>query len=181
MLSPISMYSVLRPYTLLVLPFLALVGSCNKHPAGTECPQITQAPQAFLDYWYFPEGSQWVYRLQGSIPTVYDTVRVAYARESHQTNRSPGDPLAACVQAYQVSLTHSNHRYFPGTGKAATDFLATHPLFYQQEWVLTQSNDVRTQYPLEIGFGYPIRIGEKLLSSLLVVDTLPVVTPAGMF
>ena len=41
-----------------LLSLSVLLGACKKEVA--ECTHLTRAPQAFLDYWYFPEGSSWV-------------------------------------------------------------------------------------------------------------------------
>lgn len=146
-----------------------------------DCPQLTRAPQAFLDYWFFPKGSLWVYRLQGSTPAIYDTMRVARADEHHTTYYSDGDVIEPCIQNYQAYLTHSNATYFPGTGKLGAEAFSSDPHFHENEWVLSHFSDVRTLYSPEVGFGYPIRPGQNLLNRLTVVDTAAVATPVGTF
>lgn len=160
---------------------LMILGACGKQATVTECPQLTRAPQAFLDYWYFPEGSYWVYRLRGINPAVYDTLRVVFAQESHLTQYEDGNSRVPCVQGYQTALTHTNRTYFPGTGKLGTELLASDPAFYGQDWAVTHVSEVRTLYSPEVGFGYPIRLGQQLLSRLTFVDTSAVMTPAGTF
>ena len=86
-----------------------------------------------------------------------------------------------CVQSYLTNITHSNSTYFPGTGRLGTEILTTHPSFYEQDWVLNHESDVRTLYSPEVGFGYPIQVGQKLLNRLTFVDTMAVVTPVGTF
>ncbi len=164
---------------LAALLLAATLGACQKQPA--ECPRLTRAPQAFLDYWYFPEGSTWVYQLRGASPAVYDTMRVSSARESHSTRYSDGDNRVPCVQGYQVSITHSNRTYFPGANQPGTEYLASDPIFHGEDWVMNQLSSVGTLYSPEVGFGYPIRLGQKLLDRLTFVDTAAVVTPAGTF
>lgn len=160
--------------------FVAALGACRKQPA--ECPQFTRAPQAFLDYWYFPEGSSWIYRLREANPVpVYDTLRVSFAREQHITESVDSDNRAPCVQGYLVSLTHSNRTYFPGGNRLGTEFLASDPLFYGEDWVMNQLSSVGTLYSPEVGFGYPIRLGQKLLNRLTFTDTTAVTVPAGTF
>ncbi|WP_152559750.1 hypothetical protein [Hymenobacter sp. IS2118] len=164
---------------LFLLLLATALSSCRKQPA--ECPQLTRAPQAFLDYWYFPKGSTWVYQLRGTSPAVYDTMRVSFARESHSTRYSDGDKRVPCVQGYQASVTHSNRTYFPGAGGLGTEYLASDPLFRGEDWVLTHTSSVGTLYSPEVGFGYPIRLGQKLLDRLTFADTAAVTTPAGTF
>lgn len=166
---------------LLVAGIMLSLPACKKQPAVTECPQITRAPQAFLDYWYFPKGSFWVYRLRGSNPVVYDTMRVTRADESHTTYYSDGDASEPCIQNYQAYVTHSNMTYFPGTGKLGAEAFASDPHFHGYDWVLSHFSDVKTLYSPEVGFGYPIRLGQKLLNRLTSVDTVAVATPAGTF
>ncbi|HEX8329555.1 MAG TPA: hypothetical protein VF629_18605 [Hymenobacter sp.] len=160
------------------------LGACKKQPA--ECPQLTRAAQAFLDYWYFPEGSSWVYQLKGSRPAVYDTMRVIGASESHLTDPSGGDPRTPCVQSYSAAITHSNRTYFPGPRSSdprrlGTEYLASSPLFHGEDWVMEHSLDVQTLYPPEVGFAYPVRLAQKIFNRLTFVDTAAVTVPAGTF
>lgn len=157
----------------------AALGACKKEPQ--ECGKLTSAPQAFLDYWYFPKGSFWVYRLRGSNPIVYDTMRVTRSDERHTTSYSDGDPIQPCIQNYQSYLTHSNTAYFPGTGRLGGESFATDPLFHGEDWVLNHGSDVRTLYQPQVGFIHPIRLGQQLLNRLTYVDTTAVATPAGTF
>ena len=164
----------------IALLFSIALGGCKKEPS--ECVQLSRAPQAFLDYWYFPEGSTWVYRLKGRTPAVYDTLRVSFARESHSTNYSDGDNRVPCVQAYQVSLPHSNRTFFPGVNGPGTEFLAADAFTDGEGYsTLSQVSSVATLYAPEKAFGYPFRLGQKLHDRLTFVDTAAVVTPAGTF
>lgn len=159
----------------------APLGACHKEPA--ECPQLSRAPQAFLDYWYFPVGSSWVYQLKGRTPAVYDTLRLYAANEQHSTEYSDGDNRVPCVQYYSVALTHSNRTFFPGIGKnPGTEYLsATAFSDGQGYYVLQQSSGVGTLYSPQEAFAYPIRPGQKVYQRLTFVDTAAVVTPAGTF
>lgn len=162
-----------------LLALSMLTGACKKQ--ARECAQLTRAPQAYLDYWYFPEGSQWVYRLRGARPAVYDTMRTVLTDEAHSTHYQDGDSRIPCVQGYRTTLTHSNRTYFPGTGGLGLEVMASDPAFHGEDWVVNHASEVRTLYPLEVGFGYPIRLGQKLLNYLTFVDTAAVTTPAGTF
>jgi hypothetical protein len=51
---------------LLMLSFCMV---CCRQPK--ECTNIVKAPQPFLDYYYFPNGSYWVYRLESDSAVVY--------------------------------------------------------------------------------------------------------------
>jgi len=162
------------------LLLFSVLGACKKEPS--ECVQLSRAPQAFLDYWYFPEGSTWVYRLKSSTPAVYDTLRVSFAREQHSTAYSDGDNRVPCVQSYQVSMPHSNRTFFPGSTGPGTEFLASDAFSDGEGYhILNQVSSVGTLYSPPEAFGYPIRLGQKVHQRLAFVDTAAVVTPAGTF
>ncbi len=157
--------------------------ACKKQSTVTECPQLTRAPQAFLDYWYFPKGSFWVYRLKGASPAVYDTMRVTQADENHTTYYSDGDAHQPCIQIYQAYVTHSNRAYFPGipgTGQLGAEIFASDP-YFQGEHLVMHHTSIGLYYSPEVGFGYPIQLGQKLLNRLTFVDTAAVATPVGTF
>ena len=80
--------------------------NCNKND---ECEQVIQAPQEFLDYWFFPEGSWWVYQNQnGEIDTAICTRSDSFF---YQLNDHHGVP-PYCKWIYQSLLKHSNDTYF---------------------------------------------------------------------
>ncbi|MEA3496383.1 MAG: hypothetical protein U9R42_10150 [Bacteroidota bacterium] len=83
----------------LVIFLLLQVSSCREKG----CEAIKKAPQEFLDYWYFPEGSWWVYQNQdGEI----DTVKCFENKIEHDYDFFP------CVFQYLSAVKHSNKKYF---------------------------------------------------------------------
>ena len=79
------------------------------------CTEIKQAPQEFLNCWYFPEGSWWEYQLKDS-GGVYDKVTVIYQHEEYYEPNSADVNhfgVKPCVKYYQTTWQHSNEKYYP--------------------------------------------------------------------
>ncbi len=87
---------------------LLLVFSCTKKEAEIEEGIIqTEIEKGFLEYWFFPEGTYWVYQLNGW--EIYDTVSVIGTYAGYED-----DPYAFYQEAgniYHVYTEHSNKEY----------------------------------------------------------------------
>ncbi|MBC7447953.1 MAG: hypothetical protein H7330_07820 [Hymenobacteraceae bacterium] len=173
-------------FLLLALPLLA--SSCRKdaNPPPT-CTTVTDVPPAFLAYWYFPQGSWWVYQLKDAVPAIYDTVRVAGAgRMYRQPYEAYGAP--ACVWGYGARLEHSNRTYFPGAPLVAggppqrgVEGLSSFSGLDFGRWGMSQSGDAGFSPP-EACFVYPFTVGGRGASNwYLTADTAQITTPAGTF
>lgn len=109
------------------LLFLSLtIFSCKEDPP-VSCKSVLEAPKEYLDYWYFQEGSWWVYQLEGSNPAIYDTVIVIYNKAEYPDPYDNSWGLyRTCLMHYQITLQHSNKIYFPsftGTGNGGSEVL----------------------------------------------------------
>ena len=79
-----------------------------------ECPEIKAAPQEFLDYWFFPEGSWWVYQLVDEDTAIFDTIYTEGGDQwAHEETPECNGGFAPCRTNYQISFIHSNDLYFP--------------------------------------------------------------------
>lgn len=93
----------------ITITFLICTGllfqNCDRTP---ECQKIYEPPQDFLDYWYFPEGSWWIYKLKDTVPAVYDTVRVTGSEDfktpSYDQAHEP------CIHYYWTWWEHSLYK-----------------------------------------------------------------------
>ncbi|MBC7447952.1 MAG: hypothetical protein H7330_07815 [Hymenobacteraceae bacterium] len=153
---------------------LLLTSGCKKDPPP--CETIAEAPPAFLAYWYFPEGSWWVYQLQDSVPAVFDTVRVVH-RWQGQVESEPGEGRL-CRFGYTVRYEHSNAAYFPGVpGKKGFEALAIEP-----KWSLSHYSKAGFYSMQGHSFVYPFVIGRGVMpDDYLTADTAQLTTPAGTF
>ena len=87
-----------------LIPVLLIAGCKEKEAVFPRCSSVISAPQEFLDYWFMPKGSWWVYRLKGSNPAVYDTVR---ANLLHFAGFDPpASPFEPCIMRYEMGLGH---------------------------------------------------------------------------
>jgi len=127
---------------------------CNKND---ECEQVTQAPQEFLDYWFFPEGSWWVYRNQdGEFDTVTCTIR-----ESNFYKPEDAYGLIPCLYYYRCYYKHSNKKYFPDVGmknRHSLEGLSSNSGVF---WNLLASNN-NNYYHFSYFFKYTYRIGDTI-------------------
>lgn len=78
--------------------------SCKKEK---KCAPIPDLPQDFLDYWFFPKDSWWVYQLKDS--TLIDTLTVKNTYVDFKDISIEGPP--ECVKTYNIFLTHSADIY----------------------------------------------------------------------
>ena len=162
-----------------------LTGSCQKtgrtEPAN--CPQVQQAPAAFLAYWYFPKGSYWVYQKRGSQPIEVDTVTVIGTEVRVFQPGQTTYGLPTCTELYDLACWHSNRRAFPGYS-SNNGFRGLESFGSQEEsgqWFVTQT----TENMYDIGFlwSYPQRpVGQPIANTgPTLLDTIPVSVPAGTF
>ena len=163
-----------RTFLLLLALLPMLSNNCKKE---AECETVLSAPQDFIDYWHFPEGSWWVYRLQGD-STAVDTVRVVNSSDGHV---KPGTPEAGefptCEKIYQMLLDHSNRQYFASnpTYKRNGQLFFDGQTWYargKHEWRLTLSGDVAISVSGWI-LSYPFIIGDRYENGIYLADTLP--------
>jgi len=151
-----------------IISILFLNIACNKND---ECDVITQAPQEFLDYWFFPVGSWWVYRNQdGEIDTVTCTIR-----ESNFYTPEDAYGLIPCLYYYRCFYDHSNKKYFPDVGmknKHSIEGLSSNNGIF---WNLLASN-YGSYYYFQYFFKYPYNIGDtvnyKVISNKVRLTTI---------
>ena len=91
------------------------IQSCGPD-CDADCAEIVEAPTDFLDNWYFPEGSWWVYKLEDSSKIIYDTVYMQRVNRYYETETSECTDLsyAPCISRYRTTVTHSNRDYYHG-------------------------------------------------------------------
>jgi len=142
---------------LIFLPIASLMFlnmDCNKND---ECEVITQAPQEFLDYWFFPVGSWWVYKNQdGEFDTVTCTIR-----ESNFYTPDDANGLIPCLYYYICYYKHSNKHYFPDTGMYNTHKIQGVSSNNGIYWNLLASNS-NNYYYFEYFFKYPFNIRDTI-------------------
>jgi len=170
---------------LLIVPFTTLLGGCKKQTVMEECPQVAEAPQEFLNYWFFPEGSYWVYRQRGSAPAVYDTVR-AFAAKTRVFK--PGQAtygLPTCVALYEANFSHSNRTFFRGLSSLQNfmGFENISSLNSGSAWGGQQTTNAGNLYSPGLFFAYPLPPPGTMLSpdGPLLLDTAAVTVPVGRF
>ena len=177
----------MKHFYLLVLPAaLALAGSgCRKTPAEpAQCGQVSRAPAAFLAYWYFPQGSYWVYQKRGSQPVEVDTVTAIYAQMRVFQPGATTYGLPTCTELYNYTCWHSNRRYFRGTS-ANSNYRGMEQFETQEEggqWFVSQSS-VDYMYAAEFYWASLLRpLGQPIASAgPVLLDTTAVRVPAGTF
>ena len=88
-----------RIFLLFACILVICTSSCKK-----ECKEITKLPRNFLKYWYFDEGSWWVYKLKDSL-NVFDTVKLqgSIIRLSGYED----DQRASCTEYAGMTTIHS--------------------------------------------------------------------------
>jgi|GEM_PF-6614802 len=89
-----------------IVSLLFMNMDCNKND---ECEVITQAPQEFLDYWFFPVGSWWVYRNKDG---EFDTV-TCILKDSIYYKPNDNYGLFPCIYYYNCTFKHTNQEYYP--------------------------------------------------------------------
>ena len=170
-----------RTFLMLLALLPMLSNRCRKEvpPRSWPCETIEQAPQAFLNYWYFPPGSWWVYRLQGDT-AVTDTVRVDYHDSSYHKNSTHMRGVLPCQWYYGHSLLHSNKEFFPDSGGYDGRESIDAQYIGNKSWALSHGASCNL-YPYEHFLHYPFVVGDIYAHSqrLISIDTL--ITPAGTF
>lgn len=171
-----------------IIRFVALstlLGACKKEPTVTECNYVEQAPREFLDYWFFPDGSYWVYRQRGSVPAVLDTVRTLAAETRVFKPGQATYGLPTCVTLYEAHFSHSNRTFFRGYSSLQNFIGAEHVVSLNsgKGWGAQQSNEAGNIYSTGLILVHPLPQPGIMLSRLgpTLLDTLPVTVPAGRF
>ena len=161
---------------------LLLIVSCDKKTPDPGCKTVNESPQAFLDYFYFPEGSWWVYKLKGSNPAEYDTLKLTYRNKTyHQPAEAHG--TEPCAYVYSTYLMHSNQTYFFGTGgnlRGGEELFAKSSAI--NKWYIEWSTHAGPIPSPGALFFYPYKVGEQLTSKGAIIakeDTL--ITPLQAF
>lgn len=90
-----------------VLVLLCFFSCGPKQPEIPPCKEFAEAPQEFLDYWFFPKGSFWVYKLDSSAD-IYDTVVVDISNAGRGVTDPEAGIYEGCGMVYWTSLTHSD-------------------------------------------------------------------------
>lgn len=97
---------MLRKTKKIVLLFAIVMSCAGLFSCDDKCKDIAYLPPGFLNYWFFNQGSFWVYQLNDSTTTVFDTVRVVGAKkEVEPPSREPERPI--CVEWALLTLEHS--------------------------------------------------------------------------
>ena len=124
---------------ILLLTGLSLQNCGNDCDA--DCTEIKEAPKEFLDYWYFPEGSWWIYQLQDSTKEVFDTIRLAGSAEyysdveigCYDNNYEP------CIRRYEAYFEHSSNFYSdPVSSKLGGELYRCQFNSNNEKWYLAQ-------------------------------------------
>ena len=176
-----------RFYLFALLTALAFAGSsCRKTPAEpAQCAQMQRAPAAFLAYWYFPQGSYWVYQKRGSQPVEVDTVTVIYTQVRVLQPGASTYGLPTCTELYDYTCWHSNRRYFrgynPADGYRGLEYFSTQE--ESGQWFVSQESRAANLSPLGFMWSYPQRpVGQPIAhTGPTLLDTIPVRVPAGTF
>ena len=170
---------------LLTVPFTILLGGCKKQTAIEECPQVAEAPREFLNYWFFPEGSYWVYRQRGSAPAVYDTVRAGAPQIRVFKPGQATYGLPTCVTLYEANFSHSNRTFFRGYSSLQNfmGFENMRSLNNSLAWGVQQSNEAGNVYSTGLVLTHPLPPLRGMLSATgpTLLDTTAVTVPAGHF
>jgi hypothetical protein len=86
---------------IVIISFIVSFFSCKK-----KCDSIDELPHEFLDYWYFNQGSWWVFQLKDST-NIYDTVTVS--KDELFTNGVNNDGgYLSCTEYITYFFRHSN-------------------------------------------------------------------------
>ena len=156
--------------------------SCKKDNIPDECASVLEAPKEYLDYWYFPSGSWWVYKLKDSLPAVYDTVKVTLANSTYFTPNEPDRGGArSCLRMYNARYEHSNATYFPGGIKPGYEIYNSLQDGATSKWYIQQESYIFSLHSPDIFFVYPFLINETLPGGAKIVDTNQVTTPLSTF
>lgn len=165
-------------YLLLLLPFI--LGSCDRNQYVCKEQDLVEAPPEFLQYWYFPKGSYWIYKLQDTVG-VYDTVRVTNDHKRYCKGDDPHNPdcdQGNCVWMYSNTWEHSDTTFFYSKPNYPANHYTT-SYYFGTYWAVAGSGSAASTPPYL--FKYPYTINETFLGNTKVVseDTINVI--AGTF
>lgn len=144
----------------ILLYFAFQLPSCGNY-FSDECDNILEAPQEFLDYWYFPDGSWWVYQIND---TIIDTVTISTSIK-HFDKDDLTDINGSCVYIYNASFRHSNQLLFPGNSNTH-DFYS---VYLNNHWLL--GSYPRYYWNFDFFFIYPLTVGQTISYQQIGVDT----------
>lgn len=175
---------ILKKYILIFLYFIILQ-ACGKNDRD-ECSIIQKAPNDYLDYWFFKEGSFWVYQLIDSAKTI-DTVKVIRVWIETSTPRmvdlaeeNTYDHFVACKEHNNLSIQHSNQQYFTPGGASNESYLTT--IYAKDENSYYLGNNFCCK---NTGSGflikYPFVLEDEITNGGHFVDTNSVTTPMQTF
>lgn len=169
----------------MLLLFISLSYGCSKSEFGPKCQAVKKAPEEFLDYWFFPKDSWWVYKLKGSSPAVYDTVTTAGIPKADYFEPYEQIPpyfySGPCEMYYQYMLLHSNSTYFPRRDRSEGREILSSESFGDR-WVVNQIWDTKGLATEDFLFTYPLQVGVKPgCCEYWAADTHAVVTPTYVF
>lgn len=78
-------------------------GDCDDEPIDTVTYDTLFQNDTFLSYWFFPEGSWWVYKRTDTNVVAYDTARVTLSELRQELH-----PSGKVLSMYMMHITHSN-------------------------------------------------------------------------
>jgi hypothetical protein len=85
---------------------LTLLLACKEDEPLQKCESVEEAPQDFLDYWFFPEGSYYVYKLRGE--ERHDTMVVDHITDEYYQPYDHHSPTFPCTRLYTLTGKHSD-------------------------------------------------------------------------
>ena len=91
-----------------------LVYACKEKPTPKPevCDVVTEAPEDFLNYFFYPEGSYWVYR-QDSAGGLIDTLKIVRSNIGYFTVDHLGSERTGVNTAvYQIWVEHTNPFFY---------------------------------------------------------------------
>jgi hypothetical protein len=156
-------------HTLLLL-ILSILFACKGDEPLPTCDSVEEAPKNFLDYWFFPEGSYYVYKLRGE--ERYDTMRYYYVDEEYYEPYDHHSTTFPCTKIYGVYANHSDPFFLNEAGDSY--FLFNTYKLDDTNWYLEQSGGT-TFAAAEGLFIYPYIAGESQINgnNLNIIDSLP--------
>ncbi|OFY65079.1 MAG: hypothetical protein A3H98_07825 [Bacteroidetes bacterium RIFCSPLOWO2_02_FULL_36_8] len=156
---------------ILLLTFLLTLGfSCKKEPVCNP----SELTKEFLDYWFFPQGSWWVYQKKGAFG-IMDSM---FCYSSTKEIAFDHDP-ELCDFFYKIFIQHSNEIFFNSPDNPGYDWFSNVPGFTLNP-LISFSEVVPDSVLLFPGGGgggdiyqYPLKIGNNT-GQFLFVDTFQV-------
>lgn len=143
---------------IIIFLFIGLSLQNCGNDCDADCTEIKEAPKEFLDYWYFPKGSWWVYQLQDSTQKVFDTVTLAGMEENYSdveigcfdNNYEP------CIKRYDAYFEHANKEYYsPSTEEFGGELFQCLYNSSNSKWYLLQVAVTRKLHSYETFVLYP--------------------------